>query len=580
MYLQASEIHRNILTHQITPMGPLPSVLDPDGVYPYQSYCETSNRPVLKSYDFIQLENKFLSVLICPDLGGKVYSIIHKKTGKEVLYVPDVIRPSRILPRFSFVAGGIEVSFPISHTPSQNEKVNYDIIELNERIYVSMGETELRYGMQWTVEYSLGEDDGFLTQRSKFYNPTSKSHPWMSWSNAALPASEDTEFHFPGGDVLMHSDALKTIDWTTEGPKVNADIEYMSGYFWQNPDVNAFGCFSPSRNTGLYHIAERKQVPGIKLWSYGNGRDLEWSFLHSLNRQSYLEIQAGPIIDQSIKELLNPGEIQYHTEFWIPSVNPIDIKKLKIPDVELRDISEVPFFSFSRKWEVETWQLLIRSHELKDTSAIPKPPAPEKGVWPPGGMQQLEEPFKWAVAHADKSMKSLWQWYYGVWLLDLDRIEEGAQILNKSELDLARAMLGRIYNRLGDFERAVGYYNSVKEEAMNNHPQITVERDKALARLGPERIQERQRWLDQIDALNDEFMIERRIDLLIDMNETEVARNLLLKTRFQKIHQRYERKKLWKKLCKKTKSKVEPYPENLGEDNLSKFGKYREFDEN
>jgi hypothetical protein len=58
---------------------------------------------------------------ICPDLGGKVYSLIHKPSGKEVLYVPDVIRYTRILPRFYFIAGGIEVSFPISHSPHKTK---------------------------------------------------------------------------------------------------------------------------------------------------------------------------------------------------------------------------------------------------------------------------------------------------------------------------------------------------------------------------------------------------------------------------------------------------------------------------
>jgi hypothetical protein len=113
-----------VLTHLLTPSGPIPTAFDPNGVYPYQSYSETSNRPVPKSYRFVELENEHMKVTICPDLGGKVFSMIQKPSGKEVLYVPDVIRYTRILPRFYFVAGGIEVSFPISHSPSQNEKVN------------------------------------------------------------------------------------------------------------------------------------------------------------------------------------------------------------------------------------------------------------------------------------------------------------------------------------------------------------------------------------------------------------------------------------------------------------------------
>ena len=86
-----------------------------------------------------------MTVTICPDLGGKVTSMIYKASGKEVLYVPEVIRPTRILPRFYFVAGGIEVSFPISHSPTQNETVLYKIDKEKGRIYVSCGERELRF---------------------------------------------------------------------------------------------------------------------------------------------------------------------------------------------------------------------------------------------------------------------------------------------------------------------------------------------------------------------------------------------------------------------------------------------------
>ena len=34
-----------LLVHQLTPTGPIPTAYDPDGVYPYVSYCETSDRP-------------------------------------------------------------------------------------------------------------------------------------------------------------------------------------------------------------------------------------------------------------------------------------------------------------------------------------------------------------------------------------------------------------------------------------------------------------------------------------------------------------------------------------------------------
>ena len=70
------------LTHVLTPTGPLPTALDPNGVYPYMSYSETSNRPVPKRYRMISLENEKVKAIICPDLCGKVISLTHKESGK------------------------------------------------------------------------------------------------------------------------------------------------------------------------------------------------------------------------------------------------------------------------------------------------------------------------------------------------------------------------------------------------------------------------------------------------------------------------------------------------------------------
>src|SRR5690349_11364085 len=139
-----SEYDDYVLTHDLTAFGPLPTAQDANGVYPYVSYAETSRRPSLRKYHFVVLENPQLKVTVSPDLGGKVISMIHKASGREVLYVPDVIRQTRILPRFYFVAGGIEVSFPISHSPSQNEKILHEIRASGDRVYLTCGERELR----------------------------------------------------------------------------------------------------------------------------------------------------------------------------------------------------------------------------------------------------------------------------------------------------------------------------------------------------------------------------------------------------------------------------------------------------
>ena len=570
-----TEFQDYVLTHELIPAGPVPTAFDPNGVYPYISYSETSHRPVLKKYRLVALENDKIKVTICPDLGGKVTSLIHKGSAKEVLYVPDVIRPTRILPRFCFVAGGIEVSFPISHSPTQNDQVLYTIDRTKQRVYVSCGERELRFGMQWSVEYSLGADDDFLTQRAVFHNPGSSAYPWMSWSNAAVPSAPDTEYHFPKGKVLSHSSRIDTIDWEQSGPKHESDIQEMTGFFWKTKDANAFGAFTPSFGTGLYHIADEASSPGMKLWTYGVGKDRAWATLSTARHDPYVEIQGGPIGDQSIKLELQPKETRWHVEFWIPSSNALDIYSLKVPNVKLRPISEVPLFDWAREEQVKVWKDLLRAY--KTQKRLPEPPAIHQCLWAPSGMEHMNAAFEWAIQNTNGQTADRWKFHYGTWLAGTGKKKEAIHVLSTSSLGVANALLARLLKLDGDIEGAAKALRSIQEKWLQLHPQIIVQRDEVLRNLGTETLAEREQWLSQVDELQDEWIIERRVQLLIDRGEFQKAKELLLSVSFQKVHQRYARTALWNQICERLSEPCLPVPPELGEDQLAAFGAYREF---
>jgi hypothetical protein len=565
-----------LLTHEVIPVGPIPTAFDPNGVYPYLSFSKTSDRPVLKQYRFIALENARIRVAICPDLGGRVTSIIHKASTKEVLYVPGVIRPTRILPRFCFVAGGIEVSFPIAHSPTQTERVLYKIDRTNERVYVTCGERELRFGMQWSVEYSLGADDECLTERAVFHNPGTSPYPWMSWSNAALPSAPDTEFHFPKGEVLSHSSRLEVIDWQRAGPKQESDIAEMTGYFWKTKDVNAFGAFTLSFGTGLYHIAEAALAPGMKLWSYGVGADRAWATLSTAAGNPYIEIQGGPMADQSIKLELQPQETRWHVEFWIPAATALDIYSLTVPRVALRPVAAVPLFDWAREEEVKVWRDLSRAYETKGTPPAP-PPDVDQCRWAPSGMEDLQPAFEWAIETTGEEAADRWRFYYGTWLAGTGKKQEAIRHLSTSTIGVARALLARLLKSDGDFKSAAQALGSIKEPWLQLHPQVVVERDEVLRHLGTQTLPEREKWLNQVSGLQDEWIIERRVQLLIDKGELQEAKELLLSVSFQKVHQRYVRTGLWKQVCEGLHEPCSSIPAKLGEDRLAPFGAYREF---
>lgn len=571
-----TEYDQYILTHLLTPAGPIPTALDPNGVYPYQSYSETSNRPVPKKYRLIALENDKIKITICPDLGGKVHSIIHKPSGKEVLYVPDVIRYTRILPRFYFIAGGIEVSFPISHSPSQNETVLYKIDRTKDRVYVTCGERELRFGMQWSVEYSLGSDDNFLTQRTIFYNPGTAAYPWMSWSNAALPSAPDTKFYFPKGKVLSHSSKVDSIDWEKQGPKTELDIKEMTGYFWKTKDANAFGAYTPSLGTGLYHVADEKIASGIKLWSYGRGEDSAWSVFSTAKHQTYLEIQGGPIGDQSIKLEMLPKQIRWHVEYWFPTDRELNIYALKVPAIQLRLVKKIPLFIWARNKEVNVWEQLMNAYQTKNK--LPEPPQAEQNLWAPSGMENMDAAFQYAIKNTKGIISDLWKFYYGTWLAGRGENEKAIVTVSTTKTGVAKVLLARLLKVKGDIQGAAKAFESVTEPWLQIHPQVIIERDKVLRNLGKQTIAEREKWLSKVDALNDEWVIERRVQLLIDKDEAQKAKDLLLSTTFQKVHQTYTRTGLWKQITDKLNISFLPIPTQLGEDRLANFGVYREYE--
>src|SRR4029077_21089427 len=112
-------------------------------------------------------------------------------------------------------------------------------------------------------------------------------------------------------------------------------------------------------------VADEALSPGMKLWSYGVGRDRAWATLSTAKRDAYVEIQGGPIRDQSTKLQLRPKEIRAHVEFWIPADKPMDIYALRVPIVALRPVGEVPLFAWARQHEVHVWKGLVRAQKTK-----------------------------------------------------------------------------------------------------------------------------------------------------------------------------------------------------------------------
>ena len=185
---------------------------------------------------------------------------------------------------------------------------------------------------------------------------------------------------------------------------------------------------------------------------------------------------------------------------------------------------------------------------------------------------------KYAISKSSFQNAELWKFYYGSWLAGRGKTEQAIHMLRFCKIGMAKPLLARMLKMQGDLQDAKKAYDEIQETWLQMHPQVIIERDKVLRALGPSTISERENWLAKVEALKDEWIIERRIQLLIDEGKYEEAKNLLLSTPFQKVHQTYTRTGLWKQITGKLNLSFFPIPSSIGEDHLATFGAYREYE--
>jgi hypothetical protein len=268
--------------------------------------------------------------------------------------------------------------------------------------------------------------------------------------------------------------------------------------------------------------------------------------------------------------------MRWHVEYWLPSDSPLDIARLKLPVIDFRPLRDVPKFPWARRGEVAPWLALMKAFSSKTNP--PDPPAVHENNWAPSGMEKMDGAFKWAIHQTKAEKADLWRLYYGAWLAGRGENINAINLLGESQVGVARALLARLLKAGGNMQAAATALAAIKEPWLRLHPQVVIERDKVLRNLGKQTLAERAGWLSQVDALQDEWLRERKVQLLIDQGHFQQAKDLLLSTRFQKVHQTYSRTGLWQQICKELHLPCNPVPEQLGEDRLANFGAYREFE--
>jgi len=291
-------------------------------IYPYTMLDDLTDRLEKKSYKVLFLENEYLKAIVLPQLGGRLYSLYDKVSKREVFYRNNVVKYGLVALRGAWISGGIEWNFPDGHTVVTVSPVASTYRRNPDgSATVVVGDVDWVTGMHWEIALTLRPGQARLEQHVTLFNSTPVTNLYWYWATAAVPATEDMQFIYPMREAFPHT---KGVVWSYP---LHGGVNYSwyekvrqpTSLFGRQVHRNFFGAYYHKSDYGVVHVADFREVPGKKIWTWGVADDgLIWTDLLTDRDGAYNEIQAGRYQTQLNYEFMPPRHVETWTECWYP----------------------------------------------------------------------------------------------------------------------------------------------------------------------------------------------------------------------------------------------------------------------
>jgi hypothetical protein len=224
------------------------------------------------------LENNMLRATFLLDYGGRLWSLRHLPTARELLHSPRTLRLANLALRNAWFAGGVEWNIgTIGHSPTTCEPVFAARVERPDgEPTLRMYQYERLRGVVFQVDAWLPDDSPVLFVHVSIRNPADDEVPMYWWSNAAVPEAEGTRVIAPADDAYYfgYEKALPLVGVPRHD---GVDLTYTAraseaaDYFFrlqdrQRPWIAALN----ADGTGLVQTSTAK-LRGRKLFCWGTG---------------------------------------------------------------------------------------------------------------------------------------------------------------------------------------------------------------------------------------------------------------------------------------------------------------------
>jgi tetratricopeptide (TPR) repeat protein len=277
--------------------------------------------------DALVIENDRLRATVLPALGGRIASLVHKPTDRELLYRNPVLQPANFALNGAWFSGGIEWNIGATgHTTLSCAPLHAARVPAPDGgEMLRLWEWERLRDLPFQVDLWLPDGSDFLYVGVRIRNPHERPAPTYWWSNIAVPeerrvlAPAEEAWHF-GYERRLRRVPVPSYDGLDRSYPLNSP--FAADYFYEMPDgrrrwiaaldVDGHGLVQTSTDA----LRGRK----LFVWGTGSGGRRWQEWLTEPGTGGYCEIQAGLARTQLEHVRLDPeSEVS-----WLEAYGPLD----------------------------------------------------------------------------------------------------------------------------------------------------------------------------------------------------------------------------------------------------------------
>ncbi|WP_241995288.1 DUF5107 domain-containing protein [Kribbella sp. VKM Ac-2568] len=277
------------------------------------------------------LENDHLRATVLPSLGGRLYSLVHKATGQELLYRNPVLQPANLALRNAWFAGGVEWNLgSTGHWTGTCSPLHAAQVDGPDGTpMLRLWEWERTRNLVTQLDFWLPEDSEHLYVGARIQNPSSEEVPAYWWSNIAVEQSPETRVLVPADQAWRfgYGDRLDLVGVPEyDGFDLTYSMRHKRAvdfFFELPPDERPWIASLDAEGNGLVQ-ASTQRLRGRKLFVWGEakgGRRWQDWLSPGLEGAGYAEIQAG-LARTQMEHLKLPAATNWH---WLEAYGRLSV---------------------------------------------------------------------------------------------------------------------------------------------------------------------------------------------------------------------------------------------------------------